>query len=472
MFKDWIAWVNKGLIALIIFFLVLALGYQISRPTKIAVPEITSEKKPLPPSSFKMDKAAYEEIGPPLIHLKFSPMTLQLPDLKNFLVYYGKNQRPDAGTEQTSLHFSFSGSNEIASIASGEPLYLVYDKDQPRIKYIFSPQNKETSLWIEATPAEGEVSVNVSMRNEAGEIIRKPEANARFVLKERPYTRTVQDKWEIGKWKVDGTLLARQRARWYGPDLFLERHGGEEFKELAGKQRIDFGEKEELYSIFLGIGEGAPWIKGRWVQPQPGLDTRPYPMLVVKSVEDRLMKLELWDVGGKGKVSLNLIRSTDTSTPRNLEKQFKFFGARTRSQLMFEINNERILISPKDWLLFTEGRWIKLATPEDIDRYVDRKTPGPLFVVDDVSRGEGQQVLTGTLFNTARTEIKSIEIPLQQGSTAIIKEPEKRVEGTPLMPQIDQENEEEFEETPEPRLKNERIPSRFRDRIRDPSIIN
>ncbi|MCP5507977.1 MAG: hypothetical protein H7A37_06730 [Chlamydiales bacterium] len=51
---------------------------------------------------------------------------------------------------------------------------------------------------------------------------------------------------ELGKWRVDGTLLARQRARWYGPDMFLKRHGGDEFKDVSGKRRIDFGEKATL----------------------------------------------------------------------------------------------------------------------------------------------------------------------------------------------------------------------------------
>src|SRR5690606_9942037 len=126
-----------------------------------------------------------------------------------------------------------------------------------------------------------------------------------------------------------------------------------------------------LYSIYLGEGDGAAWIGGKWKQVSAGEDTQKYPLLVLSKVEDRLLKFDLWDVGGKGKVSLNVIKSTETAAPRNLEKEFKFVGARTRSQLMFEVKGERILISPKDWYLFTEGKWVKLSTPEQIDAYVD-----------------------------------------------------------------------------------------------------
>jgi hypothetical protein len=442
MIKNWLTWIYLGLLSLSVLLILFGFAINLSRPNEIPIGEIAPEKTTLPKGGFRLEQQAYDELGPPLMGLKFSPMTLQLPDLRNYLVYYGRNERPDASEEQSMLHFSFVGSKEIASIAPEKPLYLVYDKDQPRVKYRFSPGNAVTSFWFEAVPESGESSINMAMKNEAGEIIRKPEQHAQFKLKEKQFSRFGTDRWELGKWKVDGTLLARQRARWYGQDLFLERHGGDEYKNLKEKQRIDFGQDEETYSVFIGAGNALAWKNDRWEEVQPGVETQKYPLLVVEKIDERLMKLALWDVDGTAKVSLNLIKSSETTPPLDIPKTFKFVGARTRSQLMFEVNDVRMIISPKDWLLLTEGKWIKLATPEEIDAFVERKISGPLFVVDEIAKEEGRQILMGTLFNATRTEMKSVEIPLQQGIGSSVPSPKSRNEGK----SSSEENPNSFEE--------------------------
>jgi hypothetical protein len=83
---------------------------------------------------------------------------------------------------------------------------------------------------------------------------------------------------------------------------------------------------------------------------------------------------------------------------------------------VFEINKERVLLSPHDWMLLTKEGWIKLTTPQEIDDYVDRKLTGPLFVFDAVESREGKQYLVGTIYNASRTDMQPIEIPLQQTS--------------------------------------------------------
>jgi hypothetical protein len=134
------------------------------------------------------------------------------------------------------------------------------------------------------------------------------------------------------------------------------------------------------------------------------------------------MTLELWDISGKGKITLNLLKVNEAWVPQNIQQSFKFVAARTRSQFVFEINKERMTLRPRDWLLMTGGGWKKLSTPEEIDSYVDRRLIGPLFIFDGVERKDDRQVIKGTLFNTARTEMQSIEIPLQQGGVASKKE--------------------------------------------------
>jgi hypothetical protein len=259
---------------------------------------------------------------------------------------------------------------------------------------LFSPDNKKTPLWIEADQKGTQANIKVSMVDDEGDIIRNPRAYAEFTLPEKEFVKSSNNIWELGKWRVDATLLARQKSRWYGLDRFIETH--------------------DAYSVYIANGECMVWKDNRWQVATPGNETLPYPILCVKRVDERVMNLELWDVGGKGKVVLNLVKSGEQWMPKNIEDNFKFVGARTRSQYIFEIEDERTFLSPHDWLVLTDTGWKKLITPEDIDAYVSRKITGPLFVFDGVEKHDDKQVITGTLYSAARTEMVPVELQLQQ----------------------------------------------------------
>ncbi len=416
-------WINYALFGIIIFLAALALLFTFLRPSHITVVEKVSEKTKLPQNAFAQSTERYESIGPPFLSLDFSPMALQVPDLKRYLIYYGRNDRPDASVENMKLNFGLNGVKGIVSASIKEPIYLVYDKNDPKTKYKFSPGNAVTTLWFDATPATmpGDVVVSAAMTNEAGEVVRQPEANAEFNLKEKPQPRDNSEERKIGEFRVDGTLLSRQGAKWYGTDKFMERHGGEEYKDFIGKQRIDFGTGDSTYSVYVGPEDALVWVNDRWKQEKPSKETRKYPMIAINKIEDRIMKLDFWDVDGRGKMALNLIKSQEAWVPQSIQKEFNFIGARTRSQFLFEINNERMTLSPSDWLIRTDEGWKKLTTSQEIDDYVDRRIVGPLFVFDGVEKIDGKQVLVGTLFNKTRTDMKTIEVVLQQGGAPMME---------------------------------------------------
>lgn len=426
MTKKWLGWINLCLGGAALLFTVAAAALYIALPGEIPVPEDVVVQKPIPKNAFAMPKEAYHAIGAPLLTLQFSPLTMQLPDLRQQLIYYGKNGRPDAREESTLLHFGFVNNKATVSLPPGRQQYILYDKSQMPGKFIFSPNNGETSLWFEAISEGNEAVVSVGMKNEKGEVIREPSDYARFKLPEKEFVRFGGTPWEIGKWRVDGTLLARQRARWYGSDMFMEKHGGKEYAHLLNKQRIDFGEGDEAYSVYVGPGDTLGWEKDKWHLVKPGEDSRGFPLLVVKKIDERLMNLELWDVDGKNKVALNLLKSSEAWVPQNIQQAFKFVGARTRSQFVFEINKTRMFLSPHDWLLLTDKGWKKLITPQEIDDYVDRKVTGPLFVFDAVIRKDDKQYLQGTLFNASRTQSQPIEILLQKGGAPIPAPPSEK----------------------------------------------
>ncbi|MCP5507979.1 MAG: hypothetical protein H7A37_06740 [Chlamydiales bacterium] len=62
----------------------------------IEVKEVTARKTSLPKSSFSNRRKNYDAIGEPVLALTYVAPKMQLPDLRQFIVYYGQNGRPDA----------------------------------------------------------------------------------------------------------------------------------------------------------------------------------------------------------------------------------------------------------------------------------------------------------------------------------------------------------------------------------------
>lgn len=423
MTKEWLNWINRGIAALVACLLLGAVALLIVGRPSVTTPEVSTAPKIVQASSFQLPQESYDAIDNSVLTLKSSPITLQLPDLRQVLIYYGKNNRPDADPATSMLHFGIAGTKTIFSTPQNTPAYLVYDKKQTPPRYQPSPDNTPTSLWIEAGAFGPNAVVKVRMKTDRGELVTTPLNNAEISLNERPYVRTDMASWEIGKQRVDGTLLARQRAKWYGTDRFLERHGGKEYEQYIGKQRIDFGDGPDLYPVFVKTGDSLIWDQDRWKVVEPGEETLNKPILVVKKVDERLISFELWDAEGKTKITLNLLKSNDPTIPANVMQGFKYVGSRTRSQFVFEVNKERLTLSPLDWLLQIGKGWKKLSTPEEIDAYVDRKDVGYLFVFDGIERRDDRQIIMGALFNKARSDYKQVEMSLEAGAPLITSTP-------------------------------------------------
>lgn len=413
--KNWLTLLNYSLGALASALMAAAIGVTLVRPTAILPEHEFAQKSTLPKGAFALSKDKYDAIGDQLLALKMTPIGMQLPDLRKDLIYYGINGRPDAQISTTYLHFSFNGNKTIHSLEPGKRFFVCYDREATPPQYVFTENNEESPFWIEVEPAGQQALVKAILQSDTGEQIQDPPSHAQFTLASTEFAKTGNSPKELGKWKIDGSLLARQKARWYGFDRFLEKHGGEEFLSLTNKQRIDFGENEEIYSVFLAQNDCLIWENERWNVVKPGPDSLGHPLLVVKRIDERLMNFELWDAEGKAKAVLNLLKSSEPFAARNLENMFHFVGARTRSQFVFEIDDKRMLLRPHDWLVQTEDGWVKLSTPDQIDDYVGRKICGPLFVFDGITRKDDKQVLMGTMFNPSRTDMQPIELCIQGG---------------------------------------------------------
>lgn len=394
---------------------------------EIELPEASVQRTSLPKGAFSWEKEAYDAIGSPALALSGEAPSLFLPDLRQILVYHGSNQRPDAQMDQQRLHLSLrsSGSQpEIASVTPGEPVYISLDS---KGKFSFSERNARTPLWVTVESGEEGAEVVVKLKGPQNEIISNPDNFHRFSLEEKTLSRFRSSPWKIGGFRVDGSLLARQRTRWYGRDQFLEEHGGESYNYAQSKEKIEFGQDDKRYAVFAGVGDILVWNGNAWEATEPGPSSWGKPIMQVKKIDDRIMNLEIWDPEGKTHVPINLIRSRELWRPEMVESDFRFVGSRTKSQTIVEINGERMILRPHDWLIRSENGWEKVDTVDAIDDYVDRRLVGELFVFDGVLRKDGQQILQGHMFNSSRSDVQFVELsPNKREAVIYSKQDEQR----------------------------------------------
>ncbi len=402
----------------------------------------SQEKTQLPKNPFAQAAEAYEKIGEGPFKLKWAPPQMQLPDLRKELLYTGKNERPDIAKGKQLFHLLLRSSGELQTVRMGEKVFLVYQggfvsttssnakrmADRPlwnepqhqnsKGTYAFSPGNQPTPLWIELRPLNEEtLEVEVGMLDEKGTFVSSPEECLSFPLVKGD-SRFQQTPWEVGGHRVDTTLLVRQKARWVGPDLFLEKHGGEDYATVIGRQRIDFIEEDTPYACFVKAGDFLIWEDNRWQVADDSNETVGAPLLVVKKIDEKVMSFELWDCEGKSKLMLSLIRMRDYDPFPEITQEFKFVGAKTWAQFIVECRSQRFILKPHDWLILTREGWHKINSPDEVDDFVNQKLTGPLFILDKMTKQNGRQVLLGHLFNATRTEIKEVELPAAQSPLA------------------------------------------------------
>lgn len=434
--------VNLVLVGIVLIVLALFIFSKKEKEGLVLVAH--SELTQLPKSLFAESDDFFQNIGESFLTLKWVPPQMQLPDLRSELIFYGKNARPDFLPGKSSFHVSLKSSGEKLLIREGERTYLVYQgnyfpkekkqeafyehigsSSQPiwgdvslkgeqndKNSYVFSPGNQPTPLWFEVkNSGELTIEVRIHMLDEKGALVVSPAELRVFQLQIQDFSKAQAGSWDLGGWRVDSTLLVRQKARWVGPDLFLKLHGGNEFAHIEGKERIDFFEHPNLCSCFVSVNDFLIWKDGRWSVAKDTDNTEHFPLLVVKKIEEKILSLELWDAEGRGKTLLSLIRAKDHNGLPDLSQEFKFVGAKTWAQFIVECRSGiRMTLKPNDWLVLTQNGWVKLDSPSQIDDFVNQSLIGPLFILDKMVKKNGRQVLMGHLFNTTRTSVEEIEL--------------------------------------------------------------
>lgn len=391
-----------------VILITLSIGFFVMREEHPQQPPLVMQQRLVGTSPFERLASEYQDWQerPSGVALSFQAPKVQLPKMEEHLHFHGFNGRPDADPAHQLLIFTVDGQPSVA-VAPHVPVYLRTEPSAEGVTYRVASQ--ATPLWFVAHMEGQQAQVHLFMKDVEGNVVTLPADRAAFTLPVAPAAKGTTN-WALGKERVDGAILVRQGARWGGVDLFLQKHGGAEYAELATKQRITFKGAEGAYTVYLAPGEYVIWDQGRWQSASSHKNTQGYPLLWLVRQEGKALYFELFDSQGLNKQLLTLWQIQENPPPVNWEKDFVFLGGKTRSQFLFEMQGERRVLATHDWLLWTSEGWKKLDTPEKIDQYVDGQLPGALLVIDALDK----EKLIGTFFGVNRSAAVPVEIPFSE----------------------------------------------------------
>ncbi|WP_082904998.1 hypothetical protein [Candidatus Chlamydia sanziniae] len=361
-----------------------------------------------------------EELSEGACALKFPEFEEKLPDLRQEVIFLGSNDRPDALGGKFTLELVSSGDRYIA--APEEKVYLQMETSACGPRYFFSPAGISTELWLECRSLglEGKIEVKVRLMGMHHAMISSPREREILFLN----TRTkIMDFWEIGGVKVDASFPIKQKIRRLGFDKFLLMHGGTEYADKATKERVDFVSiTGENYSRYLAIGDILLWDGSFWQTcGEFQGESSQVPLLEVKKIDDKIMLIDLWNVEGTMHQSVSLVKTLPSPMEvTEVMREIEFIGMRSWSRPIVLMGEQRMILSPDDWILRTETGWEKIMTVQQIQDYLSGMVSGPLFVFDKLEKDLSGFVLRGHMFNVQRTLVETILLPLKQGFEADI----------------------------------------------------
>lgn len=387
----------------------------------------------IPPCQFK----SLQNSG--AFSLKQRMLKIEPPDLRDYICLVVPQIRPDV--HEGTLYLKLKETGEIAPVVQNSKIFLKYNISDSYVKqtlsnafveglegnrfgkeslssisYCFSLNNEPTSLWLEVESISSDrknLQLKTCLQTTENLILH----SEKFILNASP---KASGEWFVGNFKMDASLLTKQKAVWHGKDLFLKLYGGNEFAFLSEKEKISFIDDQEIpYNCYLSLGEYVVWYEGRWTDPKQVEMTQSLPLLSIKKIDSKFIILELSSPFGLHSLNLNLIKYPILNDECSVfYKELSYVGLKNWGEAVLQTNNgERIILSEGDWLYRFSEKWKILDSLEDIDNYISGVISAPLFVFQKIQKKGGSYLLKGTLFNSSRTHFEDVELSLYQDSS-------------------------------------------------------
>lgn len=325
-----------------------------------------------------------------------------MPDLSSELSFSYDPPRPDGSSSSLQLLMRLKKSGQCKRVSLPDAVYLEYGQKE---KLTFASGETPFSVHLQSAKGnqvEGQAHI---LAPEMGSVDGVPFS---LPLQEGPF-QSAQEFPERSPFRV----LAE--ARWLGQDLVLQRYANG-----ASLERLEWGPAQAPERLDLQVGQWIVWQEGKW-EILPRLDeSQQRPIARIKAIQGKSLLLEGWEIDHHVCLSLNPFPGPLLKTRG--EELFSALRIRSEKQISCMLEKQCLILRTGDWVLKTAGRWKVLRKPEEREAFLQGKGTGELFVLDRIELKQGQKGVQGHLFNAARSQMISLEIPVQNGRKTASKE--------------------------------------------------
>ena len=368
--KQLLTWLPQGVVlfAAFLFSITWLVSLGLQNPSSASL----SRKVPFPLfDEMKIGK------GPFAISMK--GVSSEFESLVKELVVIGKNRRPDSGAlSMISLGFKTSGAQQ--QIISGQKLYLAAVGGS----YTFT--DEKTDLTICPLPMTGsDVLIQIET----------PSKKEGVVLTSCPlFERSLED---------ESYVQTLKKGKMWPTDLFLHQWGGEEYRDLSSKHKVEID--HQVY--FLSVGDLLWWDGSQWKMGQGALEDAPLAKLITTSSQG--MVFEVWDPSGflSSHITMDLQSS---KAPQRVEEAITSVRPRSPSEITCQLGKRRVIVKEGDWWIKTDRRWRALKTAEDLEAFLHHDIQGELFIFEKIENVKGRTVVKGRCFDQMRSESQPLSL--------------------------------------------------------------
>lgn len=331
-------------------------------------------------SSFRssLPQADYLKIGKGPMALSPKGISPALEPVVQDLVLMGKNTRPDF-SQNANLCLGLKTSGAKKELISGQNLYLLKKESG----YEFSEASTDIQLTV--------LSLNgkeVLVRINGEEVVLSPSSLFNHALEDEIY------------------VQALKQGKTWAPDIFLSQWGGEEYRLLGKKNKIEIGGR--VY--FLAVGETLWWDGEEWQagEPDPSAPLAA-PLAQLTAFSESGSQLEVWNGPGFDSSVIEIPLERGIS-PLKADETITAVRPRAPGEITCQLGKRRVIVKEGDWWVKTERRWRPLRTVEDLEAFLHHKIQGELFVFEKIEQTKNQIVLKGKSFDKTRSQTEPLAL--------------------------------------------------------------
>ena len=351
---------------------------------------------------------SYEAIGQGPLSLNAARSSQFIPRLGIELLLLARNSRPDVLRTESTLLLGAKATGEERSVKLNEMIYLTELDKEKEGKRGVRLSSSETLLWVKpismnrhSVTFEVYRFLESEQKEEKNQLVLSLDPEARkksisFSQKEAaPYAKMIKD------------------TRHWGKDRLLEAYGGDEYRNLREKEKIQIGPDDSSSVFFVSSGDFLIWEEGKWRQVSSAEIPAETPVVQIKSASPRGVDAELWDETGFFQLSLKIPpAASNRSVGKDSAPLFSSIRLRSGSQITCIAGKRRLVLREGDWLLKTSNGWRNLKRMEQIEDCIHHKLAGELFIFDGLETLQGKTLMKGHLFDPMRSQMQTISFPV------------------------------------------------------------